>query len=69
MRGIASGRTRLYDEAYLAVHPNQRFTELFVNFAGGGGWLRLKTDGVDFRLEPVPLATCLAAYDHQAQPD
>ncbi len=41
----------------------------FVNFTGGGGWLRLKTDGVDYRLDRLPIETCLAAYHPQAQPD
>jgi hypothetical protein len=40
-----------------------------VNFTEGGGRLRLKTDGTDYRLDPLPIATCLAAYDHAAGSD
>ncbi|HLH93259.1 MAG TPA: hypothetical protein VKX28_32945 [Xanthobacteraceae bacterium] len=31
--------------------------------------MRLATDGVDFRLEPMPIEKCLAAYDHAAPSD
>ena len=55
--------------ASFEIHPDGRGLVLdrrdnasFVNFTGGGGWLRLKTDGVDYRLDPMPIETCLAAY-------
>lgn len=41
----------------------------FVNLHDGGGRLRLRADGVDYRLEPIPIETCLAAYDHPANAD
>jgi hypothetical protein len=37
--------------------------------AGSSAWLRLKTDGVDYRLDPMPIASCLAAYDGAARAD
>jgi hypothetical protein len=45
----------------------------FVHLNGGGPqstlsvMLRLKADGADYRLEPMPIAACLAAYDHPAK--
>ncbi len=55
--------------ALFEIHPAGRGLVLdrsdrasFVNFTGGGGWLRLKTDGVDYRLDPMPIGSCLAAY-------
>ena len=61
--------------ALFEVHPDGRGlvidpsgTVSFVNFSGGGR-LRLKADGVDYRLEPMPIESCLAAYDHPAKAD
>jgi hypothetical protein len=56
--------------ALFEIHPDGRGLVLdrsdaldFVSFSGGGR-LRLQRDGVDYRLDPTPIATCLAAYDH-----
>jgi hypothetical protein len=58
--------------ARFEVHPDGRGLVLdrseagnFVSFTGGGR-LRLQRDGVDYRLEPMPIERCLAAYDHTA---
>ena len=58
--------------ALFDIHPDGRGLVIgrgsstsFVNFSGGGR-LRLQRDGVDYRLEPMPIETCLAAYDHAA---
>lgn len=62
--------------ALFSIHPDGRGLALdrseaigFVNFTDGGGRLRLKPDGVDYRLDPLPIETCLAAYDHAAAAD
>jgi hypothetical protein len=62
--------------ARFTIYPDGRGLSLdhgeagsFVNFTGGGGWLRLKTDGVDYRLDPMPIEQCLAAYGHAAGDD
>ncbi len=34
--------------------------------AGRGVRMSFKQDGVDFRLDPMPIDTCIAAYDHAA---
>jgi hypothetical protein len=39
-----------------------------VSFSGGGR-LRLQRDGVDYRLEQVPIENCLATYDRPAKAD
>ena len=59
--------------ATFGIHPDGRGLALdhgdavsFVNFTGGGGRLRLETDGVDYRLDPMPIERCLAAYDRAA---
>jgi hypothetical protein len=62
--------------AMFEIHPDGRGLVLdrseaisFVNFTDGGGRLRLQRDGVDYRLDPMPIETCLAAYDHAAGAD
>jgi hypothetical protein len=59
--------------ALFSIYPNGRGLVLdrseatgFVNFTGGGR-LRLKTDGADYRLAPMPIERCLAAYGHAAE--
>jgi hypothetical protein len=42
-----------------------RFTGLYAG-ARRGARLSFATDGADFRLEPMPIETCLAAYEHAA---
>ena len=37
--------------------------------SGTSQWLNLKKDGVDFRLDPMPIASCLAAHRHVAKVD
>jgi hypothetical protein len=61
--------------ALFSIHPDGRGLVLergdstsFVNFTDSGGRLSLR-DGADYRLEPMPIATCLAAYDHAASAD
>jgi len=61
--------------ALFSIHPEGRGLVLdrseaisFANFTGGGP-LRLQRDGVDYRLEPMPIEACLAAYDHAAGAD
>jgi hypothetical protein len=58
--------------ALFEIHPDGRGLVLgrsdaldFVSFSGGGR-LRLQRDGVDYRLDPMPIESCLAAYDHAA---
>jgi hypothetical protein len=43
----------------------------FVHFTGGGSSarLRFRKDGADYRLDPMPIEACLAAYDRPAQSD
>lgn len=62
--------------ALFSIHPDGRGLVMdhewpisFVNFTDGGGRLRLQRDGVDYRLDPMPIAMCLAAYDHAAGAD
>ena len=62
--------------ALFSLHPDGRGLVLdrsegisFVNFTDGGGRLNLRRDGVDYRLEPMPIVTCLAAYDRAAGAD
>jgi hypothetical protein len=68
--------------ANFSVYPEGRGLMLdrnssssFVHLNGGGpqstlsAMLRLKADGADYRLEPRPIAACLAAYDHPAKAD
>jgi hypothetical protein len=42
-----------------------RSSASFVNLTGSGR-LSFKTEGADERLDPMPIATCLAAYDRAA---
>jgi hypothetical protein len=58
--------------ALFEIHPDGRGLALdrsdardYVNLSGGGR-LRLQRDGVDYRLDPMPIESCLAAYDHAA---
>jgi hypothetical protein len=58
--------------ALFDIHPDGRGLVIgrtspasFVNLHGAGR-LRLKTDGADDRLDPMPIEACLAAYDHAA---
>ena len=60
--------------ALFSIHPDGRGLVIdrswpvsFVNFADGGGRLRLQRDGVDYRLDPMPIEACLAAYDRAAE--
>jgi hypothetical protein len=62
--------------ALFEIHPDGRGLALdrseaisFVSFADGGGRLRLQRDGADYRLDPMPIEACLAAYDHAAERD
>ena len=62
--------------ALFSIHPEGRGLVLdrsdaisFVNFSDGGGRFNLRRDGVDYRLDPLPIETCLAAYDHAAGAD
>jgi hypothetical protein len=68
--------------ANFSVYPEGRGLVLersssnsFVHLNGGGPQstssvtLRLKADDANYRLEPMPIADCLAAYDHPAQSD
>lgn len=62
--------------ALFEIHPDGRGLVLdrsetisFVKFTGGGGRLRLMADGVDYRLYPMPIEACFAAYDKAAQPN
>jgi hypothetical protein len=68
--------------ANFAAHPDGRglvldrnSTGSFLHLNGGGPrsmssvMLRLKADGADYRLEPMPIESCLAAYDHPAKAD
>jgi hypothetical protein len=57
------------------IHPDGRGLVIerassasFVNLTGGGR-LRFKTDGVDYRLDPMPIERCLAAYEPAAGDD
>jgi hypothetical protein len=61
--------------ALFDLHPDGRGLVIghtspasFMNL-NGGGRLRLKSDGVDYRLDPMPIEACLAAYDKAAQPN
>ncbi len=58
--------------ALFEIHPDGRGLVLdrsdardYVNLSGGGR-LQLQRDGVDYRLDPMPIESCLAAYDHAA---
>jgi hypothetical protein len=79
-----AGATCLSDceGAYFEMYPEGRGLMLDRNSSGafwhlyGGGaqagrsaWLHLKADGADYRLEPMPIESCLAAYDHPAKAD
>jgi hypothetical protein len=62
--------------ALFSIRPDGRGLALdrgdkisFVNFTDGGGRLRLQRDAADYRLDPMPIETCLAAYDHAAGAD
>ena len=57
------------------IHPDGRGLVIahassasFVNLTGEGR-LRFKTNGADYRLDPIPIERCLAAYDHAAGDD
>jgi hypothetical protein len=66
--------------ADFSVHPQGRGLALdrgaprsYIHFTGvyagarAGVRMNLAKDGVDFRLEPMPIEKCLAAYEHAAQ--
>jgi hypothetical protein len=60
--------------ALFSIHPDgrglvieQNWPASFVSFTDGGGRLRLQRDGVDYRLDPMPIEACLAAYDRPAE--
>ena len=80
--GIAGAScSRDCEGAAFSVYPDGRGIVLdrgsstgFVNFAGIGGgarrsvWVNLAKDGVDFRLDPMPVERCLQAYERPTAP-
>jgi len=81
--GIAGATcSRDCDGAGFSLYPDGRgividrsesasFVSLAGNRAAAGRRVRMyfKAHGVDFRLDPMPIADCIAAYDHAAHAD